>query len=184
MLGFLFGLNARIGRLHYFLASIALGVVVTVMCMGIASQAYQKLRYGAPLTLEQLGWPVLAVAGIFIVASFTLHCMRIRDIGWDPVVVVGGWIAFTIIDGLIAQKFPAWAIGSRQHATVVSGFVNLGLSIVLLFWPSGYADDEPPAQPRDTGGGSDGFFGRTSAPAAPTSRIARVANGEFGGRTR
>jgi uncharacterized membrane protein YhaH (DUF805 family) len=184
MLGFLFGLNARIGRLHYFLASIALGIAVTVMCMGIASQAYQKVRYGAPLTLEQLGWPVLAVAGIFIVASFTLHCMRIRDIGWDPVVVVVGWIAFTIIDGLIAQKFPAWAIGARHQATAVGAFVNLGLTIALLFWPSGYADDEPPAQPRDTGGGSDGFWSRSSTPATPTSRIARIANGEFGGKTR
>ena len=29
MLGFLFGFNARLGRLHYFLATIALAVVMT-----------------------------------------------------------------------------------------------------------------------------------------------------------
>ncbi|KWV58758.1 hypothetical protein AS156_03115 [Bradyrhizobium macuxiense] len=182
MLGYLFGFNARIGRLQYFLASIALAVVATLMCMGAASQAYRTVRYGGALTVEQLGWPVLVIAGIFAVATFMLYCMRIRDIGWDPVVVVVGWIAFTIIDGLIASKFPAWAIGTRHQATAVGAFVNLGLTLALLFWPSGYAGDEPPARPRDTGGGSDGFFSRNGAPAAPTSRIARVANGEFGGR--
>ena len=33
MLGFIFGLNARLGRLHYFVASIVLAVVMTVLCV-------------------------------------------------------------------------------------------------------------------------------------------------------
>ena len=37
MLGFLFGFNARLGRMHFFLALIALAVVMTAICFAIAS---------------------------------------------------------------------------------------------------------------------------------------------------
>jgi hypothetical protein len=37
MLGFLFGFNARLGRLHYFLSTIGLAVVMTAVCFAIAS---------------------------------------------------------------------------------------------------------------------------------------------------
>ncbi|WP_426443061.1 DUF805 domain-containing protein [Bradyrhizobium genosp. P] len=184
MLGYLFGFNARIGRLQFFLATIALAVLMTALCFVIANQVYQNARYGVPLTLDQMGWPILGVGAIFIVGTFMLQCMRIRDIGWDPVVIIVGWIAFTIVDGLIAGKFPALAVGARHQTTAVGAFVNLGLMLVLYFWPSGYAADEAPSLPHDARGGSDGFQRKPSAPAAATSRIARVANGEFGGRTR
>ncbi len=184
MLGYLFGFNARIGRLHFFLATIAQAVVMTVLCFAVASHLYQSARLGAPLSFAPMGWPVLAVIGIFFLCSFMLQCMRIRDIGWDPVIVVVGWIAFTIVDKVIAGKFPAWSIGAEHQATVVGGFVNLGLMLVLYFWPSGYAADAPPPLPREAGGGSDGTWRKSSTPTTATSRIARITNGEFGGRAR
>ena len=36
MLGFVFGLNARLGRLHFFLATVALAIVMTAICFAIA----------------------------------------------------------------------------------------------------------------------------------------------------
>jgi uncharacterized membrane protein YhaH (DUF805 family) len=36
MLGFLFGFNARLGRLHFFLATIALAVAMAAICFLIA----------------------------------------------------------------------------------------------------------------------------------------------------
>ena len=178
MLGYLFGLNARLGRLQYFLASIGLAIAMTALCFVFAGQIYQRVRYGMPPSFAELGLPVLALAGLYAVTMFMLICMRIRDIGWDPVVVVAGWFAFTIIDGLIASKVPAWSIGTDHHGTVVAGFVNVCMELALLFWPSGHAADEPPPQPRSNAPR------RSNAPTAPTSRIARVANGEFGGRAR
>ena len=41
MLGFLFGFNARLGRMHYFLATIALAIVMTAICFVIATSVIQ-----------------------------------------------------------------------------------------------------------------------------------------------
>ena len=175
MLGFIFGFNARLGRLHYFLASLAFGFVLAVLGFGIVGHAYQKA-----LSFNQLAGPLLVLVGIFLLGTFMLYCMRIRDIGWDPVVVVVGWIAFSIIDGLIAHKFPAWSLGGLTPGTAVGTFVNFAMGLILLFWPSGYATDDPPPLRRDADERSDNDW-RTAA----DNRIARVAaSGEFGGRKR
>jgi amino acid transporter len=122
-------------------------------------------------------WQVIAAAILFIWLSFTLHSMRIRDIGWDPVCVIPGWIVVAIIDGLVASKIPAIALGG-QHGTIVGALVNLALFLALLFWPSSEHDDS--ATPS---GGSFRMPDLPSrSPAAATSRVARVANGEFGRR--
>ena len=77
------------------LATIAVAILVTVICFAIARAALQNAPIGTVPSLTS--WPMLATAGLFCWLSLTLHSMRIRDIGWDPVCVVPGWIAATII---------------------------------------------------------------------------------------
>jgi uncharacterized membrane protein YhaH (DUF805 family) len=176
MLGFLFGFNARLGRLHFFLATIATAVLMTVISFAIARHALQTAPQGMIPSLTS--WQVITAAILFIWLSFTLHAMWIRDIGWDPVCVIPGWIAVAIIDGLLASKIPAIALGG-QHGTIVGALVNLALFLALLFWPSSEQDHS--ATPS---GGSFRMPDLPSrSPAATTaSRVARVANGEFGRR--
>jgi uncharacterized membrane protein YhaH (DUF805 family) len=176
MLGFLFGFNARLGRLHFFLATIATAILMTVISFAIARHALQSAPKGMIPSLTS--WQVITAAILFIWLSFTLHSMRIRDIGWDPVCVIPGWIAVAIIDGLVASKIPAIALGG-QHGTIVGALVNLALFLALLFWPSSEQDHS--ATPS---GGSFRMPDLPSrSPAATTaSRVARVANGEFGRR--
>jgi uncharacterized membrane protein YhaH (DUF805 family) len=176
MLGFLFGFNARLGRLHFFLATIATAILMTVISFAIARHALQSAPKGMIPSLTS--WQVITAAILFIWLSFTLHSMRIRDIGWDPVCVIPGWIAVAIIDGLVAGKIPAIALGG-QHGTIVGALVNLALFLALLFWPSSEHDNS--ATP------SGGSFRMPDLPsrspaAATASRVARVANGEFGRR--
>ena len=94
MIGFVFGLNARLGRLHFFLASVALAVVMTAICFAIAMAV---LRDTSPSMIrpEHLmkNWAAIAAMVFFGLATFTLQSMRIRDIGWDPVCVVPAWLA-------------------------------------------------------------------------------------------
>ena len=175
MLGFLFGFNARLGRLHFFLATIAVAVLMTAICFAIAGHAFQNASKGMTPSLSS--WQVIAAAILFIWLSLTLQSMRIRDIGWDPVCVIPGWIAVAIIDGLVASKIPAIALGG-QHGTIVGALVNLALFLALLFWPSAEHDNSAP---------TSGEWFRTPdlpsrGPAAAASRVARVANGEFGRR--
>jgi uncharacterized membrane protein YhaH (DUF805 family) len=81
MLGFLFGFNARLGRLHYFLSSVAPAIAMTLIAFAIASFAYQHTTKGAePVNL--LTWPVICAGAVFFWITFTLQSMRILDIGW------------------------------------------------------------------------------------------------------
>ena len=183
MLGFLFGFNARLGRLHFFLCTIAVGIVMTAISFAIISFACQHFPRGTipNLDLALTSWPLIGAAVLFGSLSLTLYSMRIRDIGWDPVCVIPGWIAVMVIDYVIATEFPAMSLWPQHYGTAVGGLVNLALSLALLFWPSGHQEDQAP-----TSGGSfrmteNSLRGRDKAPAA-AARIARVTGGEFGGR--
>jgi uncharacterized membrane protein YhaH (DUF805 family) len=183
-MGFLFGFNARLGRLQYFLATIALAIVMTAICFVIAKHVFDSGPRGTLQAESLMTWPTLVAVVFFVLATFTLQSMRIRDIGWDPVCVIPAWIAIVIIDKVIAGKIPAWSLDHDHSGTVVGGLVNLGLVLALTFWPSG--DDERPFNDayRRPDGMSPGTGSRT-APKQTNSvaadRIAR-ASGDFGRR--
>jgi uncharacterized membrane protein YhaH (DUF805 family) len=178
MLGFLFGFNARLGRLHYFLATIALAIGMTAICFAIASYIYHSSPRGTLQSESLMTWPTLVAIVVFAWVTFTLQCMRIRDIGWDPVCVIPGWIAILIVDKLVAGKIPAWSLGHEHNGTVVGGLVNLALVLALTFWPSG--DYERPFNDayRTPGGPAS----KPAAMSAAAERIARASGAEFGRR--
>ena len=179
MLGFLFGFNARLGRLHYFLATIGLAVLMTAICFFIAGYTYH-LHSGAQISRADLmGWPTVTAIVFFACASFTLQSMRIRDIGWDPVCVIPMWIAILIVDKLVAGKIPAWSLGQEHHGTIIGALVNLALLLALTFWPSG--DYEGPTF-GETPGKPDMPSRRTDASSVVAGRIARAAGPGFGRR--
>ena len=133
MLGFLFGFNARLGRLNYFLATVGLAVLMTVICFVIAGSIYRHNPGGKLLPADLIGWPTIAAMVLFACASFTLQSMRIRDIGWDPVCVIPAWIAVLVVDHLVAGKVHAWALDHDHHGTIIGALVNLVLLLALTF---------------------------------------------------
>jgi uncharacterized membrane protein YhaH (DUF805 family) len=182
MLGFLFGFNARLGRLQYFLATVALAIVMTAICFAIASHFLQSGPRGTLQSESLMGWPTLVAVAFFGLVTFMLQSMRIRDIGWDPVCVIPGWIAILIVDKVIAGKIPAWSLTHEHTGTVVGGLVNLGLVLALTFWPSGdyerpfndayrTPDGRPPRPPQ-----------KPQATSVAAERIARATSGDFGRR--
>jgi uncharacterized membrane protein YhaH (DUF805 family) len=179
MLGFLFGFNARLGRMHYFLATIALAVVMTAICFAIASYVIQNTPKGNLSTVSLMTWPVIAAMAFFGWMTFTLQSMRIRDIGWDPVCVVPAWIAILVVDHVVAGRIPAWSLGQDHDGTIVGALANLGLFLAMMFWPGG-------GYVSPTLGGRPGSSDRPSAtrdPASVTSgRIARASGSDFGRR--
>jgi len=180
MLSFLFGFNVRLGRLHYFLATIAIAVVMTVICFGIASYFIQSTPRGM-LSPESLmkSWPTIAAIVFFGWMTFTLQSMRIRDIGWDPVCVIPAWIAIVIVDKIVAGKIPAWSLGQDHNGTVVGALVNLVLLLALTFWPGGDHENlsfgQPPQRP-------DRPSTRGGAGSVAADRIARATGADFGRR--
>ena len=144
MLGFLFGFNARLGRLYYFLATIAVAVGMTAAIYLYVSHTFGITPKGTRIPPDLMTWPVIGLTVIFAFATFTLQSMRIRDIGWDPVCVIPGWFALLVFDTILASKIPAWSLGPEHHGTAVGALVNFGLLLALTFWPSGeYEGAEP-----------------------------------------
>lgn len=181
MLGFLFGFNARLGRMHYFLATIILALVMTAICFVIVGYIYQNTPKGTLSTASLVTWPVIAAAMFFGWMTFTLQCMRVRDIGWDPVCVIPAWIALLIVDNLVAGKIPAWSFGEDHDGTIVGALVNFGLVLALTFWPSGDYQS-PSATLGETRRKPEQPSPRSRALSVSEQRIARATGAEFGRR--
>lgn len=178
MLGFVFGFNGRIGRLNFFLATIALAVVMTFICFQIAGYAY-RLSPTKSFSLATIAWPLLGAGAFFAFVTFTLQSMRVRDIGWDPVCVIPAWFALVIVDGIVATKMPALSLGQEHYSTALGAVANLAMIAVLTFWPSGpdTIDLTPTADLRSA------MKERHRPPSLASDRLARVQSGEFGRRS-
>jgi uncharacterized membrane protein YhaH (DUF805 family) len=181
MLGFLFGFNARLGRLQYFLATIVVAIGMTAAIYAYVSHTFGITPKGTRLPPDLMTWPVIVLAVAFTWLTFTLQSMRIRDIGWDPVCVIPGWIALLIIDAIVADKIPAWSLGQEHHGTAVGALVNFGLLLALTFWPSGEYESPTP-----TFGGTHRAPDNPSRPrdaaSVTAARIARATGADFGRR--
>src|SRR5579871_263290 len=131
MLDHLFGFNARLGRLQYFLACMGLGVVMVAICFAIVASGSIHIPRGQHLTWQMLSWPATAAVALFFLATMMLQAMRVRDIGWDPVLVIAGWLAITFIDAIIGVNL----LGPGHYGTIIGAIVNLVMTGILLFWP-------------------------------------------------
>jgi uncharacterized membrane protein YhaH (DUF805 family) len=136
VLDLVFGLNTRLGRLKFFLATLVLAVVMTAICFVVAMSVLRNVtpaNIRPEFLLKNSG--MIAAIVFFAIATITLYSMRFRDIGWDPVCVVPAWIALMIVDYVVAMKFPHLAMGQEHTGTMVGGIANLVLTLALLFWP-------------------------------------------------
>ena len=181
MLGFLFGFNARLGRMHYFLGTIAVAVVTTAVFFMIVSYTAQHLPGGVRSSADVITSPGIIVIAVFSWITFTLQCMRIRDIGWDPVCVIPAWIALLIVDKLVASKIPAWSLGHEHHGTIVGSLINFALILALTFWPGGDYEGPPPTfgERRRT---PDRPSPRPRATSVAAARLARMTGADSAGR--
>jgi uncharacterized membrane protein YhaH (DUF805 family) len=179
MLGFIFGLNARLGRLQYFLSIIGLAVVMTGICFLMARESFDAAANGIPPSIELIKRPAIIVGIIFLLITLTLQAMRFRDIGWDPVCVIPGWFAVLIVDMVVVKKFPGLSLGPDRHGTAVGALVNVALLLALFFWPSVHDEDSMPTldEPRR----SDPSPRSSGTASVAAERIAR-ASGDFGRR--
>lgn len=182
MLNYIFGFNARMGRLAFFFCSFVTGLGFLMLVYGITGNAPASGRTDV-LLAQAANSPALIFSFYGMLAiCFMLQSMRVRDIGWDPVCVMAAWIALMVLDRAVAGRFPEYALTYQHTTTVVGAVVNGVMNLVLTFWPGNGHSDEPSSVPRESGG--DSMFERSSTPATAGSRMARIASGEFGGKTR
>jgi uncharacterized membrane protein YhaH (DUF805 family) len=148
MLELFFSFRGRINRIQYLTGCIGLaGVVIIAMlvCLAgaIGGRADPKPAIGVIILIA------IAVAPGLLWASFAMQAKRFRDIGWNPVYVIPGWIVIGVIDTLVALGAPALAVDQHHTHTLVGGLVNLALGGSLLFWPGRPEGDAPPDTERE-----------------------------------
>ena len=132
MLNIILGFGGRVGRLHYFLLSLLLGFVMTLLTFAIIFgmmphyvEVGGKVPDGMPPMILLV--TMLVVTPPFLWFSFALQAKRIRDIGWPPLIVVPAWIVANIVDAVAA--------GGGHGGSAIGLGINAGMVLVLLFWP-------------------------------------------------
>jgi len=181
MLGFIFGFNARLGRLAYFLSCIAFGVGVTVLAILVV---VGLSRDGASGAAHRPGMGiVIAIIALVILAVWLANClvsMRVRDMGWNPAIVLPALWAIIAVDAYIAVLVPDWALPGARYGTVFGAAINFVFNLAVMFWPGAGYDASAVGIP-DT-------FRRRSEPATlasaakPVPQPATVAQQAASGR--
>ncbi len=142
MLEAVFSFRGRINRVRYFLANLALGMAIVTLAV-VAIISLGGLAHAARPTaaLLPVGLLLLVAAPVSMWISFSLQARRFRDIGWDPVLMIPGWLGVMFIDALVARGVPALSLG-LVHQTLFGVLANLAMLCILWFWP-GRGDDGP-----------------------------------------
>jgi len=144
MLGAVFSFRGRLNRIQYFLSLIGLGfatmvvAVVTVLgAFGGQMPVQANLMHAGVIVLLVM---LVAVPAYFWV-SFSLQARRFRDIGWDPILMIPGWLMLEILDRLAVHFAPEMAVVQGIGVSWFGLLLNLGLGLCLLFWPGRAVDD-------------------------------------------
>lgn len=140
MLHNILGFGGRLARLEYFIICLVFGTVTGLIILAVfmslvphgatAAEAQASLRSPGLMLIF-----LLLIAPIYLWFSLAFQAKRIRDIGWNPLYVIPGWIAAMIIDRFVAMAVPAVAL-SGGHGTLIGLLIQLFMMGSLLFWPS------------------------------------------------
>ncbi|MBB5575800.1 DUF805 domain-containing protein [Rhizobium paranaense] len=133
MIGNLFCFQGRIGRLKYFLWGYIFlpGAIFLTMLILPFLFIFGFHFDGSKTTALMIVVPAVAV---FLWTHLSLQVARIRDIGWNPMVIVPAMLSLDVVDVTVGYLFPALALGTK-HYTIVSEVINAVYTIALLFTP-------------------------------------------------
>ena len=171
-----FSFHGRLKRLQYFLASLGLGLAFAagLGAIGVGFIAAAAGHKWSVLALLLVALLPLVVGLLW--CSLSLHVRRIRDIGWEPTIVVASWLFGNLADKLVlAHLVPDLARHMSGQGTYLGALANFALSLAILFWPSREDDDVAAAPPRQTS--RQPWSAPLSAPRPVAPRVARATNG-------
>ena len=170
-----FSFQGQLKRLPYFLGSLVLGAAFAVgLCAIGIGFIYGVAKHNWAL-VALLCVALLPLGVAMLWCSLSLHVRRIRDIGWDPTIVIASWLFGNLADKLVlAHLVPAMARHMTwQQGTYLGALADFALSLAILFWPSRKDDDDVTAPPRQTW---------TAPPTRPASVPAAPRSARAGGR--
>lgn len=175
MLDSLFMFRGRLRRLQYLAACFLLSLVVGCVIVGgfwimrPPPGSGHVMRAGTTLLI--LAIPMLASFWI----GFSIQAARIRDIGWEPPILIAASLAITAIAYLVPLLMPDGA--TVDIIAKVAKAVNLAYGLALLLLPSNFhVADSPSFDPQLAPTRPE----RTEA--SPAHRVASRSGPTFGRR--
>lgn len=148
----LFSFSGRLGRVPYIVGTLTLLIGGAMLLAGAMVAAVFLVGASGPHASAGaaiLLWlPIVIVASlVFASGQLSLQVRRIRDIGWHPGLVIGGWFAVCILDAMLAHAVPSLGL-QNHHSTIVGMLCNLAMVGALWFWPGADSDQTPSGIPR------------------------------------
>ncbi|MDB5431138.1 MAG: hypothetical protein JWP35_2254 [Caulobacter sp.] len=132
MLAAIFSFRGRVNRLQYLFGGTGLGVFVVILFVALLiGKSPKEMAAVVPLMLL-LVIPV-GIGATWI--SLSLQARRIRDIGWNPVLVLPLWFVAVIVDKAFLPGFPHLSALQWSQQSLFGSLLNLALGGALMFWP-------------------------------------------------
>ena len=130
MLHNILGFGGRMGRLEYFLTSLALGVLVMMLVVALLAGFMPELGHGeiGPMPRGLMIILLGLVLPIYLWFGLAFQAKRFRDMGWNPIYFIPGSIGVLTIIMLLSPFVPGLAL--------IGALLNILLCLCLLFWPS------------------------------------------------
>ena len=127
MLAAVFSFRGRINRLQYFLGSLTIGALLALLAAMLISftQLAPTARPSLTMALDAVFLVFASPLAVWSAAS--LQARRLRDIGWEPLIVFPMWIGVLLLAGFAAQA------GVSQ--TALASLASLALLACLYGWP-------------------------------------------------
>jgi uncharacterized membrane protein YhaH (DUF805 family) len=129
MLASVFNFRGRINRSRYFLGSLAIGAIFVALAQLFMAFGHppETPRSALAVTLDAVLLVMAAPMTAWIAVS--LQVRRLRDIGWNPLIVVPLWIG--ALAGMAVQGSPDIV----QTQTAVGTLINFAALTCLFVWP-------------------------------------------------
>jgi uncharacterized membrane protein YhaH (DUF805 family) len=129
MLASVFSFRGRINRLQYFLGNFAVGGALALLAAMLISftELAPTARPSLTMALDAVFLVVAAPLAIWSAAS--LQARRLRDIGWEPLIVIPMWVGLLVLAGFAAQA------GFALSQAALASMISLAMLACLYGWP-------------------------------------------------
>jgi uncharacterized membrane protein YhaH (DUF805 family) len=109
-----YSFRGRLNRLQYFISCLELGATIAALVV-VSVIALMALHVG----VKSATVLVLLLAAPCSWVSLARRAKRFRDIDWNPLYVIPGWMAVSVVDLLIELSVPALAPNGQHTLSLI-----------------------------------------------------------------
>jgi uncharacterized membrane protein YhaH (DUF805 family) len=129
MLASVFSFRGRINRLQYLLGNFAVGGALALPAWTLIgfTELAPTTRPSPTMALDAV--LLVLAAPLAIWSAVSLQARRLRDIGWEPLIVLPMWVGTLVLAGFAAQA------GFALSQAALASLISLALLACLYGWP-------------------------------------------------